>query len=281
MFLLTSYLGITLFCSILNRVFIKGGDRVFKLSRAFRILVAIIYFVSLFPFTTHSADAVHETIPTLGDCPDPGGVLVASYSQGWHWIPGDGLQYGADFVYRVGDNMFVQCYFPLPEPNGQTTSDLTAGIQSSWIHEENLTPEQETFLLSQGWFNIQQGSDFGLPAGRYLVKNSLFTLPDDGNGGGGNVVIIQRNSANISNKVDVNLNTGGNEIKGDTGGDTSLTTGDVDAEVSINNKVNANFAVVQTGRMDGLEAFVSNNGSDSSNQISINAEDVESLRNFH
>jgi len=103
--------------------------------------------------------------PQLPSCPNPGGTQVAGYADGMHQIPGGDLLLGSDYVYRVGDDNFVQCF---------CHKVGNAGIQSNWVHEKNLTPSEEADLLSNGWIKINNGQDWGLPAGYYLVKNSSF-----------------------------------------------------------------------------------------------------------
>jgi hypothetical protein len=107
-------------------------------------------------------------IPVLPHCPNPGGEVIVSYDSGIHQIPGNGLLEGSDKVYRVGDNLFVQCYCP------QEESDIDTGIEAQWIHESYLTPEQEQFLLNLGWLRIEDGTQWGLPAGVYFVNNNFF-----------------------------------------------------------------------------------------------------------
>lgn len=54
------------------------------------------------------------------------------------------------------------------------------------------------------------------------------------------VRISQSNSSKIKNGVWVGVSTGGNDANKNTGGDVSITTGDVDVNVTITNDVNQN-----------------------------------------
>lgn len=54
------------------------------------------------------------------------------------------------------------------------------------------------------------------------------------------VRIRQSNSSTIRNRVWVNVDTGGNTANNNTGGDVSITTGDVHVDVNITNDVNQN-----------------------------------------
>src|SRR5688572_8002304 len=52
-------------------------------------------------------------------------------------------------------------------------------------------------------------------------------------------VVTQSNTANISNNVQVNADTGGNDAEDNTGGDVAVTTGDSDVSVGISNTANS------------------------------------------
>lgn len=127
------------------------------------------------PVLAEEADSyeILRGIPVLPHCPKPGGELIVNYDSGLHQIPGNGLLEGSDKVYRVGDNLFVQCYCP-PQESG-----ITTGIEAQWIHESYLTPEQEQFIQTLGWLKIEDGTQWGLPAGVYFVNNSFFKCNDD------------------------------------------------------------------------------------------------------
>lgn len=135
------------------------------------------FFVTAFAVTPVQAQEVnHEIlrgIPVLPHCPKPGGDLIVNYDSGLHQIPGNGLLEGSDKVFRVGDNLFVQCYCP-PEESG-----INTGIEAQWIHESYLTPEQEQFVQSLGWLRIEDGTQWGLPAGVYFVNNNFFKCKGD------------------------------------------------------------------------------------------------------
>jgi len=50
----------------------------------------------------------------------------------------------------------------------------------------------------------------------------------------------QSNSSTIKNRVWVDVDTGGNRANNNTGGDVSITTGDVHVDITITNDVNQN-----------------------------------------
>lgn len=100
--------------------------------------------------------------PSFSQCPKPGGSLIAGYDQGEHEIVGLGRKTGGDYVYKIADGMYVQCYFP---------NDGSEGIQTNWVHEKYVTNYR-----FDSWYKIEAGSGWGLPAGTYYAKNSRFTF---------------------------------------------------------------------------------------------------------
>lgn len=79
--------------------------------------------------------------------------------------------------------------------------------------------------------------------------------------------VVQNNDAQITNDVRVDANTGDNEANDNTGGDVSVQTGDVDAEVSVTNVANKNVADVECCTGGDKEIEISKNGSDSDNTV--------------
>lgn len=84
------------------------------------------------------------------------------------------------------------------------------------------------------------------------VNAEQYTLSVSGNGNGSSnsisveqakdVEVKQTNSAEISNSVDVKVNTGNNTVDGSTNGNASITTGDAKVVVSVQNDFNKNLA---------------------------------------
>ncbi len=52
--------------------------------------------------------------------------------------------------------------------------------------------------------------------------------------------ISQQNNANVTNNVNSNADTGGNSVKGNTGGNANITTGDATVNTNICNSLNTN-----------------------------------------
>lgn len=146
-------------------------------------------------FTT--AQSFPSINPVFPPCPEGGGIVKEFYPEGWHWILGiEGNQFGADKVFNIGDNNFIQCYFP---PNG------TEGIQTNWFAANNLTQEDIDDFVSQGWTFVTEGYAWGLPVQFYLAKNQSFTFtspptssPPSSSPGPGDVVINEINWAGSS-----------------------------------------------------------------------------------
>lgn len=82
--------------------------------------------------------------------------------------------------------------------------------------------------------------------------------------------VTQTNTANVSNHVDAHANSGGNEAKGNTGGDVSIDTGSAKAEATVSNVVNSNEARVDcNGCPTDLSVRIDGNGSKSYNQVDL------------
>ncbi len=83
--------------------------------------------------------------------------------------------------------------------------------------------------------------------------------------------LYQTNNADIDNDVDVDSDTGYNDAEDNTGGDVSITTGDVDTSVTLSTVANANVATVGGNGGEGgtLSARIIGNGSNSDNDIDL------------
>src|SRR3989344_9304501 len=66
-----------------------------------------------------------------------------------------------------------------------------------------------------------------------------------------NTTVDQDNTAYIKNYVDVDLDTGNNDANRNTGGNVSITTGDANGAVQIDNTANKNIATVGNGNGGG------------------------------
>lgn len=92
------------------------------------------------------------------------GQKVASYPEGWHQIAGGPLLFGSDYVYKISDKFFIQCFCPKVG---------SSGIQSIWMNESWVPgANQQQALLKAGWMKIPNGPQWGLPQGSYFVINN-------------------------------------------------------------------------------------------------------------
>lgn len=80
--------------------------------------------------------------------------------------------------------------------------------------------------------------------------------------------VTQTNEANISNEVNTNADTGGNSASGNSGGETSINTGDIDTKLTVENSVNSTATNIDCCAQD-TGASITGNGSDSQNSINL------------
>jgi hypothetical protein len=102
------------------------------------------------------------------------------------------------------------------------------------------------------------------------------TITENGSGSGSEVQVTsitqtdvtQTNTGEFSNTVNTTSNTGDNSASGNTNGDTTITTGDSNTQVAIENSGNISSAETECCS-DGTTAQITGNGSDSNNQINV------------
>lgn len=90
-------------------------------------------------------------------------------------------------------------------------------------------------------------------------------------------VVTQDNKADVSNNVNVNASTGGNEADKNTGGDVKIDTGDAAVSVQIENKLNSNKAKLDCCDSGDLNVEVSENGADTYNKVKLNEANTNTL----
>ena len=84
--------------------------------------------------------------------------------------------------------------------------------------------------------------------------------------------VVQSNDSNISNNVSVSNDTGGNSSSFNTGGDTTIRTGDATSDVRIVNEGNTNVANVQSCGCDsGGSISIHGNGAFSENDVDVDS----------
>src|SRR3990172_11574971 len=81
--------------------------------------------------------------------------------------------------------------------------------------------------------------------------------------------VTQTSDAQISNDISVDSNTGNNEASGNTGQDTTITTGDATTNVNIENNLNFSIVAQEECCLGAINAEITSNGTDSENAIII------------
>lgn len=137
------------------------------------VALAFSIFALASIFSAPTAQALE--LPAFSSCPAPGGVSIASYSDGIHGVPGDATTYiGSDEVYKLNESQVVQCLCPAN----------TSGIQTWWWKASELTQSDILELDSKGWIYVPNGSLWGLDEAVYYAKNLPYSC--GGIGGGDN-----------------------------------------------------------------------------------------------
>jgi hypothetical protein len=90
--------------------------------------------------------------------------------------------------------------------------------------------------------------------------------------------LFQSNTSRISNDINIDSNTGDNDVNDNTGGDVEVTTGDVDAAAVVQNFANQNHAVIDLCDCEGDATIqIKGNGSDSDNDVEIDKDTTTTL----
>ncbi len=182
------------------------------MKRVFLLLVSL--------FILAAAPIKAATMPDFSTCPNPGGTIVASYSDGIHGIPGDFTTHtGSDSVFQLSDTTYTQCFCP---------TDPGMGMQTNWWNVSGLTQSEINSFTSSGWILIGNGADWGLTADPYLALNIQRDCnPQAGGAGGGNSnsgsITTVAASTSSSNSQALGTGTGGQVLGlANTGNDKSL-----------------------------------------------------------
>ncbi len=109
----------------------------------------------------------------------------------------------------------------------------------------------------------------------YYIYAEEITVSGNGDGSSSNINVnvssstnvAQDNSADINNNVDINADTGNNSANDNSGGDTSITTGDINIDSNIENSgINQSSVDVGCCQAD-VDLNISGNGENSTNYI--------------
>ena len=82
--------------------------------------------------------------------------------------------------------------------------------------------------------------------------------------------VTQNNTANVTNKVNADANTGKNDANFNTGGDVVVSTGDAKVKTNIQNALNSNHAEVDCCAKGDTDVKISGNGAKSDNGVVLN-----------
>lgn len=94
--------------------------------------------------------------------------------------------------------------------------------------------------------------------------------------------VVQNNSANITNNVDANANSGGNDASYNNGGDVSVTTGSANTSVNVTNAANVNSADIDCCPAAGnITVEVSNNSAFSDNDANLNLTNDQTVTQYN
>ena len=89
--------------------------------------------------------------------------------------------------------------------------------------------------------------------------------------------IVQNNTANISNNVEVDAETGGNEANRNTGGDVNVETGNSTVGVSVQNALNKNSASLACCTSGNATLNIPGNGVESDNDIDLDMDNSNEI----
>jgi len=143
-----------------------------KSKKLFVIVLSIILMLSAYVPSAFAA-----TEPSFPTCVNPQGEVKASYDSGSHGVVGDPNTYsGKDTVYSVNGGNQTQCLCPV---NGN-------GIQTNWMKASNLSENEISVFVNQGWILVADGSAWGLDQGLYLAKNISYSCSSNQGGSSSN-----------------------------------------------------------------------------------------------
>lgn len=140
-----------------------------------KILLFVFFATTFLILTSHSAQAadtgrfaIPPSFPRCEDRLAHGRGDRSHLDSGTHGIPGKGNLEGRDDVYTLAEGNFLQCFCP-------TSGDT--GIQSNWWYINGLPLGRVDIDAYErdGWLFEENGADWNLLAGPYLIKNIDFS----------------------------------------------------------------------------------------------------------
>ncbi len=129
-------------------------------------LIVLAVLLTLSAFTGAVSPAFATQTPVFMSCVNPTGTVVSSYDSGTHGVVGDTASFsGKDTVYAATNGTNTQCLCTI---QGQ-------GIQTNWMKASNLSQDEISIYVNQGWTLIPNGSAWGLSDESYLAKNENYS----------------------------------------------------------------------------------------------------------
>jgi hypothetical protein len=89
--------------------------------------------------------------------------------------------------------------------------------------------------------------------------------------------VTQNNTANVTNTVDADAKTGGNDAGWNTGGDVVISTGNAEVKANIENVLNSNAAEVDCCATGATDVKISGNGAYSDNGVKLDQTTVTAV----
>lgn len=84
--------------------------------------------------------------------------------------------------------------------------------------------------------------------------------------------VTQNNTANFTNNINGDANTGDNDANKNNGGSVTVDTGDATVNATVNNSANQNWAQVDCCSNGDTEVKIAGNGADSNNTVNLKTE---------
>ena len=111
-----------------------------------------------------------------------------------------------------------------------------------------------------------------------LVRAQEFVISGNGSGSDNTITaqstttttVTQTNDAQVTNNVAANADTGNNSASQNTGGDASITTGDISTQTNIQNTANSSSVSLPCCQTQPSDITISGNGSGSQNSVDLN-----------
>lgn len=131
--------------------------------------------------------------------------------------------------------------------------------------------------LKQQTFSVLAAGAMLLNVATPALASTEITISGNGSGSDNNVVVQstntttvnQNNTANVTNNIKTNADTGDNKANYNTGGNVEISTGNADVTANVSNDLNSNVAKVDCCAANNTEVKISGNGANSDNKVGL------------